>query len=223
MIKSKAPGLLVGIAMLFSTAFARLEEPKTTDKVEIKAVVKDITYTTEYRFDRTMTAGRVKKARIGKEGEIRQYYRIVTSASGKVISKTLLRAETVKPVSEVYAMGRSGHQTSRGSFTRSRKVVMESTAYQPQDGDPSPPYISKYGFRCDYGIVAVDPRKIPLGTLLFVEGYGFAVAADIGGAIKGNKIDVCIPDRRKVYQWGRRKVTVHIFKEKLPPPTRRKK
>jgi 3D (Asp-Asp-Asp) domain-containing protein len=65
--------------------------------------------------------------------------------------------------------------------------------------------------QAQFGVVAVDPKVIPLRTLLFVEGYGFAIAADTGGAIKGNKIDVCIPDRRRIYEWGRRKVTVYIF------------
>ena len=61
------------------------------------------------------------------------------------------------------------------------------------------------------GVVAVDPRVIPLGTLLYVEGYGFAIASDIGSAIKGNKIDLCYTTRKEALRFGRKKVRVHIF------------
>lgn len=57
-------------------------------------------------------------------------------------------------------------------------------------------------------VIAVDPRVIPLGTKVHVEGYGTAVAGDTGGAIKGNKIDVFYSTNAKAYQWGRRTVTV---------------
>lgn len=61
------------------------------------------------------------------------------------------------------------------------------------------------------GLIAVDPRVIPLGTEVYVEGYGYAIAADTGGAIKGNIIDVFFPSLQTCIQWGRRPVTIHIL------------
>jgi 3D (Asp-Asp-Asp) domain-containing protein len=60
------------------------------------------------------------------------------------------------------------------------------------------------------GTVAVDPRVIPLGTELHIEGYGSAVAADTGGAIQGQKIDLYMDSEHECLQWGRRKVEVQI-------------
>lgn len=60
-------------------------------------------------------------------------------------------------------------------------------------------------------VIAVDPRVIPLGTKVWVEGYGEAIAADTGGAIKGNKIDVFIPSDGQARNWGVRTVTVKIL------------
>lgn len=59
--------------------------------------------------------------------------------------------------------------------------------------------------------VAVDPSVIPLGTRLYVEGYGEAIASDTGGAIKGNIIDVHFPTNAQCEQWGRRTVQVTIL------------
>ena len=60
-------------------------------------------------------------------------------------------------------------------------------------------------------IIAVDPRVIPLGTKVWVEGYGYAVAADTGGAIKGYKIDLHFATEAEANKWGRRTVQVKIF------------
>lgn len=59
-------------------------------------------------------------------------------------------------------------------------------------------------------VIAVDPSVIPLGTKVYVEGYGYAVAADTGGAINGNKIDVHFPTKSQAYNWGRKTVKVTI-------------
>lgn len=60
-------------------------------------------------------------------------------------------------------------------------------------------------------VIAVDPTVIPLGSKVWVEGYGVAIAGDTGGAIKGNKIDVFIPSRDAALQWGRKNVTIKIL------------
>ncbi|MFP7169747.1 3D domain-containing protein [Terribacillus sp. 7520-G] len=60
-------------------------------------------------------------------------------------------------------------------------------------------------------VIAVDPSVIPLGSKVWVEGYGEAIAGDTGGAIKGNKIDVHVPDQGTALDWGRKTVTVKVL------------
>ncbi|EIT85764.1 peptidoglycan binding domain-containing protein [Fictibacillus macauensis ZFHKF-1] len=60
-------------------------------------------------------------------------------------------------------------------------------------------------------VIAVDPRVIPMGTKVYVEGYGYARAADTGGAIKGNRIDVFIPSEQQASDWGRKNVKITIL------------
>ena len=62
------------------------------------------------------------------------------------------------------------------------------------------------------GTVATDPEVIPLGTRLWVEGYGEAVAEDTGGLVKGNIIDIYLPTEDECWQWGRRQVEVRVIK-----------
>ncbi len=63
-----------------------------------------------------------------------------------------------------------------------------------------------------YSTIAVDPKVIPYGTKLFVQGYGFAIAADTGTAIKGNKIDVYFNTYKQACNWGAKYVKVYILK-----------
>jgi 3D (Asp-Asp-Asp) domain-containing protein/peptidoglycan hydrolase CwlO-like protein len=67
------------------------------------------------------------------------------------------------------------------------------------------------GIRTRRGICATDPRVIPLGTQFDVPGYGRCVAADTGGAVKGNRIDVWVETEAEALQWGFRTVTVSIL------------
>ncbi|WP_107839369.1 3D domain-containing protein [Metasolibacillus meyeri] len=60
-------------------------------------------------------------------------------------------------------------------------------------------------------VIAVDPRVIPLGTKVWVEGYGEAIAGDTGGAIKGHKIDVFIPEYENAMQWGVKTVKIKVL------------
>ncbi|WP_064093404.1 3D domain-containing protein [Rossellomorea aquimaris] len=63
----------------------------------------------------------------------------------------------------------------------------------------------------DAKVIAVDPNVIPLGSKVYVEGYGYATAEDTGGAIQGNKIDVFIPSQDQAKDWGRKTVNVKII------------
>jgi peptidoglycan DL-endopeptidase CwlO len=66
------------------------------------------------------------------------------------------------------------------------------------------------GVPVSWGVVAVDPNVIPLGTKMFVPGYGEGVAADTGSAVKGNTIDLWFPTCAQAIAWGRRTVTITI-------------
>ena len=62
------------------------------------------------------------------------------------------------------------------------------------------------------GVIAVDPQLIPLGTRMHVPGYGHGLAADVGVAIKGRIIDLWFPTRAKARAWGRRTVTITVYR-----------
>jgi len=76
----------------------------------------------------------------------------------------------------------------------SRRLVLTATAYSPYE-PPSGGWTNDYcyvGLPTREGMVAVDPNVIPLGTQLFIQGYGYAIAADVGGGVKGNRIDLFV-------------------------------
>ena len=89
-------------------------------------------------------------------------------------------------------------------------MTMEATAYLPTDG--SAEGITAMGIPATYGVVAVDPRIIPLGSRVYIPGYGEAIAADTGGAIRGYKIDLCMESYSECMNFGRRNVTVYLLR-----------
>lgn len=90
-----------------------------------------------------------------------------------------------------------------------RKALrMQSTAYTPFDGGGTGRTAS--GNIAGKGHAAVDPAVIPLGSLIFVEGYGYALADDIGGSINGHTVDVGVDTLDQAYRWGNRRVMVYI-------------
>ncbi len=97
--------------------------------------------------------------------------------------------------------------------TRStRYLTVEATAYTAYDEGMSGQGITATGIKVHPGIVAVDPRVIPLGSVVYIEGMGKFLAADTGGAIKGNKIDIYMTSRKEALKFGRRQVKVYILK-----------
>lgn len=91
----------------------------------------------------------------------------------------------------------------------SRELTMTATAYTRFD-DGNGNY-TRRGHLLRKGLVAVDPNVIPLGTRLYIPGYGYAIADDIGGAIKGNIIDLAFDSRSEALQFGRQRVTVYVM------------
>lgn len=148
-------------------------------------------------------------------------------ASGKVIKEEIIHVETlIKPIDQVFEEGTKDVFTNdRGDFIARKAIKMVATAYEAgfqstgkRPGDKG--YgITASGARAKRGTVAVDPRVIPLGTRLYVKSltpgvpdYGFAIAQDTGGAIKGNKIDLFMETVYECMQFGRRPVMVYILK-----------
>ena len=104
--------------------------------------------------------------------------------------------------------------TPQGDLRYLSILQMEATAYYPgpEMTNRGPRQALTYsGKPARYGLVAVDPKVIPLGTKLYIPGYGKAEAADTGGAIKGMKIDLCFATYREAIHFGRKMLKVYIL------------
>lgn len=102
-----------------------------------------------------------------------------------------------------------------------RELKLVATGYDPGPVDNTRGWVgsTRTGARAHFGIVAVDPHVVPLGSLVYVEGYGPGLAADVGGAIKGKRIDLCFNSSQEARAWGRRPTRVWIV-ERVPKTAR---
>jgi 3D (Asp-Asp-Asp) domain-containing protein len=207
-------GLVLAILAIAGTAFAGRQDG-TDKKTEIRVERKDIPSAVEYLFSRLVRPGRLVKVEAGKPGHVIRTYR-VTLSHGRLLSKELVKVERIEPTPTKFLMARSGMALDRHMFARSRVLDMVATAYPPNPNHPWSRVRSHTatGRPAQFGLVAVDPRVIPLGTKVYVEGYGFAIAADTGGAIKGNRIDLCMETDRLCRMYGRRRVKVHVLRQR---------
>lgn len=90
----------------------------------------------------------------------------------------------------------------------------ESTGKSPGHPEYGITYSGVKVRKDDFSTIAADPKVFPIGTIMYVPGYGFGVVADTGGAIKGNKIDLYFDTKQQVYkEWGKRKVRVYILRK----------
>ncbi|MCE7791897.1 peptidoglycan-binding protein [Salipaludibacillus sp. CUR1] len=104
-------------------------------------------------------------------------------------------------------------QSESSGSTEGTVLTVEATAYTAYCNGCSGITYTGLDLRNnpDKKVIAVDPNVIPLGSKVFVEGYGTAVAGDIGGAIKGHKIDLFMPDRTDAIQFGRRTLEITVL------------
>ncbi len=198
-----------------------LEDSITEDiTIEITRVEKEVLKETEEidfktlrRNDENLEKG---KTRVEKEGQkgLKEYEIEITYEDGEEVTRKVLSEEiTQEPVNRVVRVGTKAPKpapvVSRGGSEATRTLRVEATAYTSQD--PGVGTITATGERLRHGIIAVDPRVIPLGTKLYVPGYGYGIAADTGGAIKGNKIDLAYESRTEALRFGRRMKTIRIY------------
>ncbi|KIL53696.1 hypothetical protein KP77_00390 [Jeotgalibacillus alimentarius] len=208
---------------------------KVTDVVE---ETKD--FSVEQKDDNTLAQGTEKVVQEGEEGLIEKTYEVVKE-NGKEVSRDLKEEKVVKESkNKVVAVGTKKPvvasvpretttktaassssatassqpvQTASSSAPTGREMTMSSTAYTASCTGCSGITATGINLLANPGmkVIAVDPSVIPLGSRVYVEGYGYAIAGDTGGAIKGNKIDIFIPDRASALAWGSRTVKVTVM------------
>ncbi len=174
---------------------------------------------TIHRLDFSMTPGTSKVIARGKPGE-RDVMVSFVQRNGGSVRATVVKSDVVKkPHPRIVAEGVGEYAAferfaQRGiehtSYIAASALHMIATAYTA--GCAGCSGITASGRPAGHGIVAVDPRVIPLGTRLYIPGYGFAIAGDTGGAILGNRIDLGFNSLHDALLFGRREVTVYRLK-----------
>ena len=161
--------------------------------------------------DPDLPAGFTKILRRGQEGRVRRTVR-TWERDGEVTLRAVIAEKVLKPAADTVVLRGTRGIPSRGGNWR-EPLLMEATAY-----DPGPDSCGRFadgytaiGIKAKKGVVAVDDRVIPMGTRLYIPGYGFAVAADRGSAIRGMRIDLCYPTRREALNFGRRQLKVYLL------------
>ncbi|MED3560960.1 ubiquitin-like domain-containing protein [Bacillus xiapuensis] len=183
---------------------------KVTDVVEEPVHFAVIT-----KKDESLANGKEKTVREGQKGLVSREFEVFYE-NGKEVSRELIREQKLKEKQDkIVAVGAKelDLQVSRGENETGQEFYVSTTAYTADCNGCSGRTATGINLRANPNVkvVAVDPSIIPLGTKVFVEGYGYAVAADTGGAIKGYKIDLFFPSRSQAYSWGVRKVKIKVL------------
>jgi uncharacterized protein YabE (DUF348 family) len=195
---------------------------KVTDVVE-----ESVAFGTVTRKDNELRTGNEKVVQAGENGKVNKHYEVVLE-DGKEVSRELVKTETVKesqdrivavgtqPAPTVSRGGSSSSSSSNSSDSTQRNgrtLTVTATAYTA--GCSGCSGITATGINLNKNrnmkVIAVDPNVIPLGSRVYVEGYGEAIAGDTGGAIRGNKIDIHVPTKSDAQRWGRKTVKVTIL------------
>lgn len=160
--------------------------------------------------DDTMAIGEESVVQVGQPGSERVQVETLYNNGYTIKTNELSKTVLTNMVPTIIKEGTREVTTSRNVAGRaSRAITMEASAYLATDGDGYG--ITATGIPAVRGVVAVDPDVIPLGTRLFIPGYGEAVAADTGGAIIGNRIDLVMDSYGEAMDFGRRDVTVYVL------------
>ncbi|MEJ8553577.1 ubiquitin-like domain-containing protein [Tepidibacter sp. Z1-5] len=205
-------------------------DQKLTKKKEIEIVrveeklvtqTEDVGYEVETVYDNNFEIGKVEKVQNGSYGKKEVTYKVRYS-DGKEEGRILVSENIIQePTNEIVKKGTKDFiVTSRGetkNFKRSLTVSIsaytagfESTGKRPGDKGYGKTYM---GTTVRPGVIAVDPKVIPLGSKVYIPYLGMTcVAEDTGGAIKGNRIDVYMNSLSKANAFGRKNLKVYVLK-----------
>lgn len=172
------------------------------------------------RFAYTLPAGKSQVISAGHAGIREVRYSVARTPDRRATRRTLLLARVLRaPQARIVAEGVGeyaalAHFAERGIAgtlrLASSALSMVATAYTASCGGCTGTTAS--GRPAGHGVVAVDPAVIPLGTHMYIPGYGHAVAGDTGGAIRGNRIDLGFNSNAAANEFGRRPITVYLIK-----------
>ncbi|MGN4127729.1 ubiquitin-like domain-containing protein [Lysinibacillus sphaericus] len=186
----------------------------------IDVVEDSLDFAVEKKQDASLQKGKEKVVTAGEKGSISRTYEVVKE-NGKVVAKNLQSEKVIKePTKKVVSVGTkklvaSATTVSRGSTepASGKEFYVTATAYTPYCKGCSGTSATGINLRSDSGlkVIAVDPSVIKLGSKVWVEGYGTAIAGDTGGSIKGNKIDILVQSDAQARKWGRKKVRIKVL------------
>ncbi|WP_160725699.1 G5 and 3D domain-containing protein [Bacillus sp. USDA818B3_A] len=183
---------------------------KVTDVVE-----EPVEFAVVTKKDENLQKGQEKVIAPGKQGRVSRQYEVVLE-NGKEVSRKLMNEQSIlQKQDKVVAVGTKelALQVSRGEEPKGHEFYVTATAYTAYCNGCSGRTATGLNVRANPNmkVIAVDPRIIPLGSKVYVDGYGYAVAADTGGAIKGYIIDLLMPTKADAYRWGRKKVKITVL------------
>lgn len=186
----------------------------------IDVVEDSLDFAIEKKQDASLQKGKQKVVSAGQKGLTTKTYEIVKE-NGQVVAKNLQSEKVVKePMKQVVAVGTktvvaSAATVSRGSSEpgSGKEFYVTATAYTPYCNGCSGTSATGINLKSNSGlkVIAVDPSVIKLGSKVWVEGYGTAIAGDTGGAIKGNRIDILVQSESQASNWGVRKVRIKVL------------
>lgn len=198
-------------AKSFKISIDRVKEEIKTEQVEIDFEI--IT-----KENDSLDADEKNIITQGKKG-LREDTIKTTYINNQITSEEVISSKQVQdPINQVEEIGKKNGVVAEKTNKRinGSKVkalyTMEATAYDPSAGS-----VTAIGTNVRVGIVAVDPSIIPLGSKLYIESvdsypnYGYAIAEDTGGDIKGNRIDLFYNDNSTANDFGRRTVKVYVL------------
>lgn len=190
---------------------------KVTDVVE-----ETVDYAVVKRNDKSLAKGKEKVVQNGEEGQVVKHYE-VTLENGEEVDRKLVKEESKKDSKDkIVAIGTKVQQvqSSQPQISRSnsssgvqKTLYMHATAYTAYCAGCSGVTSTGINLRANPNqkVIAVDPNVIPLGSKVWVEGYGYAIAGDQGSAIKGNRIDLFMSSKSAANSFGRRNVQVKVY------------